>query len=375
MNAESLPLPAGWSPRTLSGLRKRLLDWFDGNRRDLPWRRDRDTYRIWISEVMLQQTTVAAVVPYFERFLESFPDVRALARAEEADVLKLWEGLGYYRRARHLHGTARAVVEEFGGTFPDDPTAWAKFPGVGRYILGAVLSQAFERRMPIVEANSLRVLARLFGYRDDPREGAGKAWVWRAAEKVLPKSRVGDFNQAMMELGALVCTPRNPACENCPFATACVANRDGLQHAIPPAKKPPVTVRIREVAITIQHGGNYLVGRRPADASRWSNLWEFPHGERRDGESLDDAAVRIAFELTGLTVNPVDEMGTVKHAVTRFAIEMSAVMASRSTGRVRSDFYAEMRWVSEAELTELPTSTPQRTLFRSLAEKRPRRLF
>src|SRR5437764_8126511 len=188
-------------------LHRRLLGWFDRHRRDLPWRRDRDPYRVWVSEVMLQQTQVATVVPYFERFLAAFPTLADLAAADEQDVLRLWEGLGYYRRARHLHQAARRLAAEHGGTLPDDPAVWRDLPGVGRYILGAVLSQAFDRKLPIVEANSLRVLTRLFGYRGDPREGVGKKWVWAAAEAVLPAKRAGDFNQALMELGALICTP------------------------------------------------------------------------------------------------------------------------------------------------------------------------
>src|SRR5262249_37868648 len=162
--------------------RTRLLNWFDIHRRELPWRVSRDAYRIWVSEVMLQQTTVAAVIPYFDRFVAALPNVQALAAADEQQVLKLWEGLGYYRRARHLHAAAERLVSKHGGARPDDPAVWAELPGVGRYILGAVLSQAFDRKMPIVEANSLRVLARLFGYRGDPREGEGKEWVWVAAE-------------------------------------------------------------------------------------------------------------------------------------------------------------------------------------------------
>src|SRR5262245_29481523 len=157
--------------KSLPSLRRRLLAWFDKNHRDLPWRRDRDPYRIWVSEVMLQQTTVAAVIPYFERFLAAFPTLADLAAADEQDVLKLWEGLGYYRRARHLHRAARQLAAEHSGALPDDPAVWRELPGVGRYILGAVLSQAFDRRLPIVEANSLRVLCRLFAYADDPRSG------------------------------------------------------------------------------------------------------------------------------------------------------------------------------------------------------------
>src|SRR5947199_6577395 len=195
MMSDALPSPA--LARTL---RRRLLSWFDRHRRDLPWRLDRDPYRIWVSEVMLQQTTVAAVVPYFDRFVAALPTLAALAAADEQQVLKLWEGLGYYRRARHLHAAARRLVADHAGALPDDPAVWAALPGVGRYILGAVLSQAFDRRLPIVEANSLRVLARLFGHRGDPREGKGKVWVWSAAEAAVPGKRAGDFKQALMEL-------------------------------------------------------------------------------------------------------------------------------------------------------------------------------
>ena len=222
-------------------IRTKLLNWFDTHKRDLPWRRPapgadamtRDPYRIWVSEVMLQQTTVAAVVPFFERFVAALPDVHALAAADEQRVLKLWEGLGYYRRARHLHAAAKTLVNDYGGELPDDPAVWVALPGVGRYILGAVLSQAFDRRLPIVEANSLRVLARLFGYRGDPRTGAGKTWVWASAEAVLPRKRVGDFNQGLMELGALVCTPTSPACRQCPLGAALRGKQAGASGGNP----------------------------------------------------------------------------------------------------------------------------------------------
>src|SRR5437870_9347790 len=182
---------------------------------------------------MLQQTTVAAVIPYFERFLAAFPTVTDLAAADEQAVLKAWEGLGYYRRARHLHRAARALMTEHGGEMPDDPAVWQELPGVGRYILGAVLSQAFDRRLPIVEANSARVLCRLFGQDADPAAPVVRRWLWERAEELLPKRRAGDFNQAPMELGALVCTPANPDCGACPLTQACAARKAGLQAAIP----------------------------------------------------------------------------------------------------------------------------------------------
>src|SRR5262245_1847062 len=292
-----IDLPAGWP-----AARRRLLAWFDTHKRPLPWRADRDPYRIWVSEVVLQQTTVAAVVPYFHRFLAALPTVGALAAADEQQVLRLWEGLGYYRRARHLHAAAKRLQDDHGGKLPDDPAVWVELPGVGRYILGAVLSQAFDRRLPVVEANSLRVLARLFGYRGDPREGEGKAWVWAAAEAVLSRTRAGDFNQALMELGALVCTPTDPDCARCPVAASCVANRDALQAEIPPRKKAKAITEVSEVGVAVRDNGRVLLCRRPADAARWQNMWEVPHAEQEPGEDATAAAARVAKELTGLDV-------------------------------------------------------------------------
>jgi A/G-specific adenine glycosylase len=375
------PLPPGWSARTLVGLRAKLLKWFDEHRRDLPWRAApagarRDPYRIWVSEVMLQQTTVAAVVPYFERFVAALPDVHALAAADEQRVLKLWEGLGYYRRARHLYAAAQVLVRSHAGVLPDDPAVWAALPGVGRYILGAVLSQAFDRRLPIVEANSLRVLARLFGYRGDPRAGAGKAWVWSAAEAVLPRKRAGDFNQGLMELGALVCGPAAPDCPACPLAHACEANRLGLQKQIPPKKKPPAITAVAEVGVVVRDRGAVLLCQRPADAGRWQNMWEVPHAPRAAGEDVSDAAVRVARELTGFEVAPGAEVATIEHGVTRYAITLACVEAERTGGAFARGAYADAKWVPLADLAAYPVSAPQRKLMTLLADPdRRRRLF
>jgi A/G-specific adenine glycosylase len=373
-------LPAGWSGRTLAGLRTRLLNWFDEHQRDLPWRRTtdgaRDPYHVWVSEVMLQQTTVAAVVPYFGRFVAALPDVRALASADEQQVLKLWEGLGYYRRARHLHAAAKSLAAEHKGELPDDPAVWESLPGVGRYILGAVLSQAFDRRLPIVEANSLRVLSRLFGYRGDPREGEGKAWVWSAAEAVLPAKRCGDFNQSLMELGALVCAPTSPDCAKCPLAGKCEAKRLGLQGAIPPRKKPPAITAVSEVGVVIRDGAKILLCQRRADAGRWQNMWEVPHAPRADGEDVSDAAARVAKELTGFDVEVGGELLTIKHGVTRYAITLACLGASVTGGEFSPGAYAAAEWLAPAELAEYPVSSPQRRLMTALASgSRQGRLF
>lgn len=346
--------------RQLVSLRTRLLAWFDEHRRVLPFRGTRDPYRVWVSEVMLQQTTVAAVGPYYERFIATFPDVRALASADESAVLRLWEGLGYYRRARHLHAAAKHLANQFGNELPDDPDLWHSLPGVGRYILGAVLSRSFDRKLPIVEANSLRVLTRFFGYRGDPRTGEGKKWVWNAAERVLPDERVGDFNEALMELGALVCSPDKPKCGECPLRRMCVARREGLQATIPPKPVAQTATTISEVAIAIHRGGKLLLGQRPA-GERWAGMWELPHGERKPRESLERGAKRIALELTGLLIAPDEEFGNVKHTVTRFQITMAAIAAT-ARGRPFAPFHSQMRWFAEGELESLPMPVPQRKL-------------
>ncbi len=370
--------------RTLAGVRTKLLNWFDKYQRDLPWRRNaagelagtRDAYRVWVSEVMLQQTTVAAVVPYFARFLAALPDVQTLAAADEQQVLKLWEGLGYYRRARHLHAAAKVLVANHGGELPDGPEVWAELPGVGRYILGAVLSQAFDRPLPIVEANSLRVLARLFGYRGDPREGEGKAWVWSAAEAVLPQNRAGDFNQSLMELGALVCTPAAPACDKCPLSANCIANRDSLQDKIPPKKKPVAITEVAEVGVVIRNGGKVLLCQRPASAGRWQNMWEVPHSPRAPGEDIGAATARVAKELTGFEIEPGAEMMVIKHGVTRYAITLVCVEATLVGGAFAPGAYATAKWVTLVELAAYPVSAPQRKLMTALADpNRQPRLF
>jgi A/G-specific adenine glycosylase len=360
-----MQLPDAWSSRTLPALRRALLTWFEAHKRPMPWRTSRDPYRIWVSEVMLQQTTVAAVVPYFERFLASFPTVRQLAEAEEQAVLAHWQGLGYYRRARHLHAAAKALVASHGDVLPADASVWAELPGVGRYILGAVMSQAFEQKFPIVEANSLRVLARWFGYRGDPRVGAGQKWVWSAAEAVLPEEHFGNFNQAMMELGSQVCTPMNPKCSECPVAQWCEANRLGEQAIIPPRAAKKAVTEVQEVAVILRAGESIRLFRRPDTATRGAGLWEFPHGEVQPGESLELAAERITRELTGFGVKALQTLMTATHTVTRFHYTTTTFVAE-SRGRFRSAFYSETATVHLADVGQYPVSSPQRIVLQQM---------
>lgn len=363
----SSPSEADSLARLRPWMAPRLLDWFALHRRDLPWRHDRDPYHIWVSEVMLQQTQVTTVIPYFARFLARFPTLADLAAASEQDVLRLWEGLGYYRRARDLLRAAQLLNKTFQGQFPDSVEALRDVPGFGEYTRNAVLSQAFDLPLPILEANSQRVLSRLFARSDDPRQGPARKWLWRAAETLLPAKGVGDFNQALMELGALVCTPTAPACGECPLAQECAARRLGNPEAFPARTPRPAVTQVREAAVAIRRAcGLVLLVQRPASATRWANLWELPHDELAEGESAQTAAQRI-IRSTGLQAELGPELTTIKHSVTRYCITLSCYSARHDAGEFASQFYAAAEWVEPVRLAEYPVSSPQRRLAKLLA--------
>jgi A/G-specific adenine glycosylase len=344
-----------------SWIRRRLLAWFDQYQRNLPWRRSRDPYRIWLSEIMLQQTQVATVIPYYHRFLQAFPNVQALAAADEQDVLRQWEGLGYYRRARHLHQAARYLVREHAGALPDDPQVWESLPGIGRYTLGAVLSQAYGRRLPILEANSMRVLCRLFAIADNPRQSATQRQLWELADLLVSRRRPGDFNQALMELGALVCTSTHPQCSRCPLRRRCVAAQQQRQHQLPRQGPAAATEHIDEVAVIVRRRAQVLAVQRPA-AGRWANLWEFPHGAVHSGENLHAAAARVLLQSTGIRAKIESHLTTLKHGIMHFQVTIHALEAVYRGGRFRSSEHQQGRWLQPAQLAQLPLSAPQRRL-------------
>ncbi|MGQ0632991.1 MAG: A/G-specific adenine glycosylase [Planctomycetaceae bacterium] len=268
------PISAQLDTKALPQFRRALVAWYRRHARSLPWRATHDPYAIWISEIMLQQTTVAAVVPYFDRFVRRFPSVRSLAAAEEDEVLRLWEGLGYYSRARNIHKAARALVAEHGGRFPQQVAELVRLPGVGRYTAGAIASFAFDLPAPIVEANTLRLYSRLLGYRGNPRAADGQRALWSFAEAVLPRKGAGLVNQALMELGATVCTPDEPACDRCPVRRWCVAAADGSQAQIPEAPRRIQMTDVTEIAVAVRRKGRYLLLKR-APGERWAGLWDF----------------------------------------------------------------------------------------------------
>jgi A/G-specific adenine glycosylase len=355
-------------------LRKQLMAWFARRRRPFPWRSDRDAYRIWVSEVMLQQTQAATVIPYFKRFMDTFPKLADLAAADERDVLRIWEGLGYYSRARNLHRAARQIMAMHDGRFPGTPDLAANLPGLGRYMVGAILSQAYGIRLPILEANSQRVLCRLFAVRTDPTRSPTRSQLWQLAETLLPRSRVGDFNQALMELGALVCTATNPNCLGCPLRRECTSTHLGIQNEVPLLPKRAASVEVREAAVVVRRDDRVLLVQRPA-GGRWAGLWEFPHGPLENGEMPDSAARRMAKQLAALRVRLGSELLTVRHAVTHHRITLTCFEATHISGDFRSKFYARGVWIEPARLDEYPVSSPQRRLAVALTRQELQRLL
>lgn len=311
------------------GLTAPLLRWYDSVRRDLPFRRTRDPYAIWVSEVMLQQTQVQTVLPYYERWMQRFPDVRALAAAEEAEVLHAFQGLGYYSRARSLLRAAREVVARFNGSLPSSAELLQSLPGIGAYSAGAIASIAYGERVPVVDGNVVRVLCRLFALHGDPARAPRKREIWCIARALVPASRPGDFNQALMELGATVCTPRAPNCDACPLRKQCDARRRGIAESLPELAPRPAIVAVPMVAVLLFRQERVATVQLPANAPRWAGMWQFPNVELEPGEDAVRALGRAARAAVGtdIAVEAARALTTVKHSVTRYRITLDVYSA------------------------------------------------
>ena len=365
---------------TRSRLRRNLQSWYARRARTLPWRETGEAYPIWISEIMLQQTTVTAVVSYFERFLTRFPTIHDLARAEQDDVLRHWEGLGYYSRARNIHKTAKQLVEASDGEFPRTVEGLMALPGIGRYTAGAILSFAFDIPAPIVEANTLRLFSRMLGYEDDPRASRGQKTLWAFAEHLLPRKNVGPFNQSIMELGSLVCTPTEPDCPSCPVRSSCQAFALGKQEQIPRKAPRKQITQIVEVSVAVRHGGRFLL-RQNAEDQRWAGLWDFVRFPLGESESLVPepgfesgkplarkftAHVEKAIEeQTGLRIQIERFLAELKHSVTRYQIRLQCLFASVENPSALAETETQ-RWVAPAEFEAYPLSTTGRKLAKLL---------
>ncbi len=357
---------------------RELLAWYEQEKRALPWRETRDPYAIWVSEMMLQQTQVATVMPYWSRWMERFPTTRALADAPLDDVLKLWQGLGYYARARNMHRAAQIIRDEKNGAFPDTLDGVLALPGVGRYTAGAICSIALGLDAPIVDANVIRVLCRVFGVAGDPKSQATQARLWTLAEELLPPGRASAFNQGMMELGALVCQAR-PRCSACPVRDGCAAWASGDPAAFPHFAPRPVFTSQTDVSAVIAHrsGDGRIVLVRRAPGGLWGGLWEMPRVTLAEDETIAEGAVRAAREIVGLDVvadaNSLP-LASLRHGVTTRKITLLAIGCAPQSGADEPAPVgcAEAVWITPDNARErLAVSSPQARLLEKLGAKTP----
>lgn len=338
----------------------RLLTWFDRNgRHDLPWQHPRTPYRVWLSEVMLQQTQVATVIPYFLRFVEAFPTIAALADASTDEVMAHWAGLGYYARARNLHAAAKRCVELHGGELPCDFDALLALPGIGRSTAGAILAQAWDERFPILDGNVKRVLARFHGIEGFPGLPAIEKRLWALAQAHLPESRLADYTQAQMDFGATLCTRAKPACTACPLRDDCIARRDGLTDVLPTAKPGKPVPEREAVALWLENSAGELLLQRRPPSGIWASLWTLPQADT-------DAAMRewFAREMRG-DYDAAEQLPVLVHAFTHYRLHLQPLrlrkVATHDAVRDNGDY----RWVRPADLATLGLPAPIRKLLES----------
>jgi len=345
---------------------RRLLDWYARHARSLPWRvAEPDPYAVWVSEAMLQQTRVETVISYYERWMTRFPTLAALAAASEQDVLQVWEGLGYYSRARNLQRAARQVMADFDGRLPASRAELEKLPGVGRYTAGAVASIAFGQDEPALDGNIRRVYARLFNLDIPARSPEGEKRLWALAAEHLPPGLAGDFNQALMDLGATVCTPRNPSCLLCPLSELCQARQLGVQDERPILTARAPIPHYTVTAAVLQRNGSVLIARRPS-RGLLGGLWEFPGGKLEPGESLPQGLAREIREELGTEIEVGQPVGVYQHAFTHFRITLHAFHCILVGGEPQPLEASELRWVPPAELGQFPMGKVDREISKEL---------
>jgi len=335
----------------------------------MPWRSKRTPYRVWISELMLQQTRVDQVTPYFNRFMKRFPTMKSLAAASQEDVLKIWEGLGYYSRARNLHKAARIIATQYKGRFPNSAEEIIQLPGIGSYTAAAIGSLAFNLDLAVLDGNVIRVLSRLFAYTKDTRSTVAKKELQQLADALLVKGNAGNFNEAMMELGATVCLPKNPKCGVCPLSSACLGHQSGHSTDYPvkaPKKKVPHIV-VGAAVITNRKGEVLIAQRR--DQDMLGGLWEFPGGKQETGETIQQCIVRELKEELGINTETGDFLITVKHAYSHFTMEMHTYFARIRSGRPRPLHCQDYQWLEISDLRRVPYSKADLYVIEELERK------
>ncbi|KFO67183.1 hypothetical protein ER57_12570 [Smithella sp. SCADC] len=343
-------------------LNRKLLTWYRRNQRSLPWRKTSDPYRKWISEIMLQQTQVDTVIPYYHRFLKAFPTVSALARAPLQDVLKAWENLGYYSRARNIHAAAKVIVEKFGDQIPDNLEEIKTLPGIGEYSAGAILSIAYGQALPAVDGNVRRILCRLFAIRQPADDAQEQKQLQNLAASLIPVKHPGDFNQALMDLGATICKAKNPGCSHCPLANLCQARRHDLQNVLPITRKSPAIPHRQAAAAVIRNSkGMLLVVQRPT-SGLLASLWKLPGGFIKADEDTEKSLRHSVKEELGISIQVGKHLASVNHTYTHFRITLQACECRLLKGTPKPLGCQNWRWASFTDLKKLPLSKIDRIL-------------
>lgn len=336
----------------------RLLKWYRKTARDLPWRRTKDPYKIWVSEIMLQQTQVETVIPYYERWLKRFPTLERLTKAKVSDVLKYWAGLGYYRRARMLHQAACEIREKYRWQIPQTPEELMKLPGIGRYTAGAIASIAFGVKTPVLDGNVIRVLTRFYAISEDISSGQTLEKLWEIAESLVPLKNPGDFNQALMELGATVCTPDLPRCLICPVSDFCKAFKRTRQTAFPVNGRKEKIEKKHATALVLRNNGKVLIQKQP-ETARWGGLWTFPHWENR----------KAMIQNLGTDTKNLKHRLTIHHGFTKYHIRLDVYQwkcSSRSAGG--AEVFENIRWVKIKDLGKFAFPSPHQKIVKELVE-------
>jgi len=339
-------------------LQNALLSWFDAYARKLPFRGTKDPYAVWVSEIMLQQTQVTTVVPYYQRFMKRFPTVATLAAARLDSVLKLWQGLGYYTRARNLHKAAKVIVERHGGIFPNTFERLVTLPGIGRYTAGAIASIAFGLPVPVLDGNVIRVFCRLYRLAENPKTPVAQKHLWLLAETLVPKTRPGDFNQSLMELGATVCTPKNPDCMHCPVEKLCLAKAHDEQELLPRMPKAAPTPHYTVAVGLVFKEGKLLIDKRKPDGLL-GGMWELPGGKKENGETLKQTVAREIKEEIGVKVSVGKRLCIVRHAYSHFRITIHAFLCDYADGQAKALHCAAVKWIAPKDIKKyaFPTAT------------------